>query len=76
MEGAILRFILMAEGLNYGQLPKALLKFHTYPGGGRTALEEHLVEAALYARDAQGCARLHFTVSIEHEQASGNILSR
>ena len=44
------------------------MKFHTYPRGGRTALEEHLVEAALYARDSRGCARLHLTVSIEHEQ--------
>jgi hypothetical protein len=67
-EGTILRFILTADGLNYGQLPKALLKFHAYPGGCRTALEEHLVEATLYARDARGCARLHFTVSIEHER--------
>ena len=76
MEGTILRFILMAEGLNYGELPKALLKFHTYPGGCRTALEEHLVEATLYARDAQGCARLHLTVSREHEQAVREHLSR
>ncbi len=67
-EGTILRFILTAEGLNYGQLPKALLKFHTYPGGCRTALEEHIVEATLYARDAQGCSRIHLTVSIEHER--------
>jgi hypothetical protein len=66
-EGAILRFILTGEGLNYGQLPKALLKFHCYSDGCRTALEEHLVEAALYTRDAQKCSRLHFTVSGEHE---------
>ncbi|MHB8907610.1 MAG: DUF4301 family protein [Syntrophales bacterium] len=65
--GAILKFILTEHGLNYGQLPKALLKFHGCPDGCRTALEEHLVEAALYARDAGGCARIHFTVSGEHE---------
>ena len=75
-EGAILRFILTEEGLNYGQLPKALLKFHAYPGGCRTALEEHLVEAALYAREASGCARLHFTVSREHERGIRERLSR
>jgi hypothetical protein len=75
-EGTILRFILTAEGLDYGQLPKALLKFHTYPGGCRTALEEHLVEATMYARDAQGCARLHFTVSIEHERGVRERLSQ
>ncbi len=64
---AILKFILTEGGLNYGRLPKALLKFHACSEGCRTALEEHLVEAALYARDSQGCSRIHFTVSGEHE---------
>jgi len=64
----ILKLILTEEGLNYGSLPKALLKFHAYPEGARTALEEHLVEAALYARDSKGLARLHLTVSREHER--------
>lgn len=64
----ILSLILTEAGLNYGSLPKALLKFHAYPEGARTALEEHLVEAALYARDGGGLARLHLTVSREHEQ--------
>ena len=72
----ILRFILTEEGLNYGCLPKGLLKFHDYPDGSRTALEEHLVEAALYARDSGNVARLHFTVSREHEYAVGECLSR
>jgi hypothetical protein len=63
---AILRAILQPEGLGYGSLPKALLKFHDYPEGSRTALEEHLVEAALYVRDARSICRVHFTVSPEH----------
>jgi len=63
----ILEFILTPRGLNYSSLPKALLKFHIYPGHSRTALEEHLVEAALYVRDAQNICRIHFTVSEEHE---------
>ena len=75
-EVAILRFILAEEGLNLGLLPKALLKFHAYPEGSRTALEEHLVEAALYARDAGNVSRLHFTVSREHEGAVKALLSR
>jgi hypothetical protein len=75
-EAAILRFILAEEGLNYGLLPKALLKFHAYPEGGRTALEEHLVEAALYARDDGNVSRLHYTVSREHEAAVRALLSR
>lgn len=55
------------EGLCYGRLPKALLLFHSYPEGNRMAVEEHLVEAALYA-SSQGVCRLHFTLSPEHRE--------
>lgn len=65
----LLNLILTEAGMNYGGLPKALLKFHAYPEGSRTPLEEHLVEADLYARDEQKVARLHVTVSSEHERA-------
>lgn len=58
--------MLQAQGLNYGQLPKGLLKFHRYADGARTPVEEHLVEAALYAA-SQGKAEVHFTVSAEHK---------
>ena len=64
----ILAFVLTEEGLGYGRKPKALLKFHAYPGGSRTALEEHLVEAALYVKDARKISRLHLTVSEEHRR--------
>jgi hypothetical protein len=74
--GAILKFILTEEGLNYGRLPKALLKFHACSEGCRTALEEHLVEATFYARDAQNCSRIHFTVSCEHENPVRERLSQ
>ena len=60
--------LLLEEGLGYGKLPKALLKFHRYGQFDRLALEEHLVEAAHYATDSEGVARLHFTVSTEHEK--------
>ena len=63
---AILQALLGDGGMRYGTLPKGLLKFHRYPGGARTAVEEHLVEAALYATDILGLAQLHFTVSPEH----------
>ncbi len=58
--------LLHPEGLNYGNLPKGLLRFHTYPEGPRTPVEEHLVEAALYASSC-GSADVHFTVSTEHK---------
>jgi len=72
----ILSFILTPRGLNYGNLPKALLKFHAYPGGSRMALEEHLVEAALYGRDSLDRCRVHFTVSPEHETGVKECLDR
>ncbi|HDZ89450.1 MAG: DUF4301 family protein [Deltaproteobacteria bacterium] len=62
----ILRFLLTDEGLGYAGLPKALLKFHQYPEGSRTAFEEHLVEAASYVAGEDGRCPLHFTVSEEH----------
>jgi hypothetical protein len=65
----ILKYLLTEQGLNYGALPKGLLKFHRYPSGNRTALEEHLVEAIDTVRDRKGISRLHFTVSAEHEEA-------
>jgi hypothetical protein len=71
----ILAYILTSKGLNYGDLPKALLKFHAYSDGSRSALEEHLVEAALYAKDAYRMCRLHFTLSEEHHEDVADYLS-
>ena len=62
---AVAAEMLKAEGLNYGQLPKGMLLFHKYAEGARTPMEEHLVEAALYAA-SNGEANIHFTVSHEH----------
>lgn len=62
----VVRGMLSSEGLNYGALPKGLLKFHRYSEGSRTPLEEHLVEGALYARRDDGQVNVHFTVSPEH----------
>jgi hypothetical protein len=72
----ILEYILTRKGLNYAWLPKALLKFHIYPGHNRTAIEEHLVEAALYVRDAKNICRVHLTVSKEHESQFRSLLCR
>ena len=64
---AVLTYLLTDKGLNYGSLPKGLLKFHNYADGPRTPVEEHLVEGAAYA-NANGQVRVHFTVSPEHQQ--------
>lgn len=68
-ESPILDFLLTQQGMNYSALPKGLHTFHQYGDQARTPLEEHLVEAVLYAQDGQGRARVHFTVSPEHESA-------
>ena len=63
---AVVANLLEAKGLNYGQLPKGLLLFHEYSEDEiRTPMEEHLVEAALYA-SSNGEANVHFTVSHDH----------
>lgn len=63
---AVVANLLESAGLNYGQLPKGLLKFHKYEEGARTPLEEHLVEGSLYAANKSGDVNVHFTVSPEH----------
>ena len=72
----ILAALLDADGLDYAALPKALLLFHGYPEGSRTAFEEHLFEAAAFARSAAGEVRLHLTVSPEHDASFAALLAR
>lgn len=63
---SIVESLLSADGLNYGGLPKGLLKFHKYGVSSRTPAEEHLVEGCLYAKSEGNKVNLHFTVSPEH----------
>ena len=65
---------IIKQGLGYGSLPKGLVTFHSYSNGARKAVEEHLVEGALYGA-ANGVVRLHFTVSPEHEGAFRALLA-
>ena len=60
--------LLLNKGLNYGNLPKGLLLFHSYSTGKRTPLEEHLAEGAMYASNASNEVKIHFTVSKEHKE--------
>jgi hypothetical protein len=59
----VLEYLLSSKGLGYAELPKGLIKFHTYEDHSRTAFEEHLVEAVEYLRDQNGVVRVHFTVA-------------
>ena len=63
---SVLQTLLLEKGLSYGSMPKGLLAFHRYDGVSKSAFEEHLAEAALYAKDGRGAAKVHFTISPEH----------
>ncbi len=63
----ILAILLTKKGLNYGNLPKGLLKFHRYKYYTRTAFEEHIVEALNYAKNNSNDAHLHLSVSPDHK---------
>ncbi|MDR2911326.1 MAG: DUF4301 family protein [Bacteroidales bacterium] len=67
--------LLNKKGLDYGALPKGLLKFHKYSTGGRTPFEEHLYEGAQYAKDNNKIVRIHFTISPEHLNNFENLLN-
>ncbi|MDE2977074.1 MAG: DUF4301 family protein [Acidobacteriota bacterium] len=60
----------------YGDTPKALIPFHRYSGGEvRTALEEHLVEAAAVLGNGGGLAALHFSVASRRRPAFEALLA-
>lgn len=58
--------LLSEDGLNYGFYPKGLLPFHKYGKELVTPFQEHLYEAVYYAR-VDRKARLHFTISDQHQ---------
>lgn len=72
----IVEAVLLEGGLNYGQLPKGLIRFHRYGQEKRTPVEEHLVEGASYCIGVDGAAMLHFTVSAEHLDGFIDLLNR
>lgn len=60
--------LLTETGLNYGNLPKGLLKFHAYADSNRCPAEEHLIEGIQYGVGRNKQVQIHFTVSPEHEE--------
>ena len=65
---------IIINGLEYGAKPKGLVTFHAYKQGARKPVEEHLVEAALYASNGER-AIIHFTVSPEHQDGFEALLA-
>jgi len=66
--------IIGPDGLDLVHRPKALIPFHRYAGGSRTALEEQLAEASRIIRSKEGSCRIHLTVSPEHRDEFDAIL--
>lgn len=62
-----LQLLVADQGVNYADKPKGLIPFHLYDNPV-TPLEEHLHESVHYALGREG-AKVHFTVSPEHEEA-------
>ncbi|HPS12465.1 MAG TPA: DUF4301 family protein, partial [Prolixibacteraceae bacterium] len=72
----LVKKLLQEDGLGYGQKPKGLIAFHKYGDTTRTPIEEHLVEAASYCAGSNGLAKIHFTVSPEHQDGFENQLKK
>ncbi len=71
----VAKAMLEPNGLNYGFLPKGLIKFHRAAGYAvHTPVEEHLEEGAQYAAENDGTVNIHFTVSPEHRPEFVKIL--
>ncbi len=65
----LIHFCLSEEGLNYGQKPKAFIKFHRYgKQTSKTALEEQLTEAEHYTVTDKQKANVSFSISPQHQQ--------
>ncbi len=71
----IFKFILEPAGLGYAAKPKGSIKFHNYPTGARTSFEEHIVEGINYTKSVKGSAKIHFTISPEHEELAISIIN-
>lgn len=63
----ILDFLLTRRGLDYENIPKALVKVHRLAGDSLTFFEEHLLESLEYIMDQQGVCRIHFTIPPGHD---------
>ena len=65
---------ILKSGLNYGDLPKALIKMHTYDNFSTTPIDEHIYEAKEYLNKTN--PRIHFTISPEHESIFNEYLKQ
>jgi len=71
----IISAMLDTNKLNMGALPKALIAFHKYNDGARTAAHEHLIEGAEYAA-SNGTVNIHYTLSPEHQTKFNELMTK
>lgn len=68
----IMLYIIDESGLNYGELPKALIKFHSYNDlDSRLAIEEHIRLTIKLNKKSKKIA-VHFILSKEHLKSFNN----
>lgn len=72
-EYAFIKTLLLESDYNFANKPKGILPFHKYKTHIATPIEEHLNEAAMYAR-SNSKAYVHFTISEEHQNAFEEIV--
>ena len=63
---AFIKTMLSSKHFDFANKPKGVLPFHKYATHTATAIEEHLIECAIYAV-SNNKSNLHFTVSEEHQ---------
>ncbi len=71
----LLDFILGSGGLNFGNIPKGLIKFHRYENRSATPVEEHVFEAEDLLL-SQNPKKLHFTISPQFEEGFKNLFAK
>lgn len=65
----------MVKTIKLSELPKALIPFHAYEDGSRTAFEEHLVESARVL-EGKPVIDIHFTISAAHEEKFRELIEK
>jgi len=75
--GQLLSYLITDKGLNYSNMPKGMIPFHSTKDGVRTPFDEQLAEALATVADENGMARVHFTLPESgREQLESHIWAR
>lgn len=72
---AFIKTMLSQKHFDFANKPKGVLPFHKYQTHTATAIEEHLIECAIYAA-SNNKSNLHFTVSEEHQSNFEQIINK